>query len=359
MSRHVLMASDVKVRPIVWDWFPYVPRGELSCLVGPMDTGKSQWVNWMVARITREGGGVAMLSGEENPATTLTPRLLAAGADVSRVGFIRGAALEIEVVREACAVIPELRLITVDPITHFLPPGKDAYKTQHVREVLGALVKFAHDHGPTLIVVQHVNRDMKAPDALSRIADSQGLPQLARSILMWGRDNGSHRVLARAKANLAPPEAGMAESFEMRAREIPHAGSHPYVVHVGSSSSNAEDVIATAEQRSALDEAREFLEEFLAEGMQESGKVKAAAAAAGIGPYPLRRARERWVRSVRPGKTTGPYYWELIHPPYAPPQHSQHTQHSQQVQANAVDAVDAVKAEEESGGGTDADAAAA
>ena len=200
----VLMASDVKVRPIVWDWFPYVPRSELTCLVGPMDTGKSQAINWLAARTTREGGRVIMFSGEENPATTLVPRLMAAGADVQAIGFVQGATLEIESVLAACAAeVGGVRLITVDPLAHFMPAGRDVYKTQAVREVLRPLIDFAHADGPTLVVVQHINRDSSTTDALSRIADSQGLPQVARSILVWGRDDGTG-ACSRARRRTSP-----------------------------------------------------------------------------------------------------------------------------------------------------------
>ena len=39
-----------------------------------------------------------------------------------------------------------------------------------------------------MVLVQHLNRRADAGDALARIADSQGIPQLARSVLIWGPD---------------------------------------------------------------------------------------------------------------------------------------------------------------------------
>jgi hypothetical protein len=61
-----------------------------------------------------------------------------------------------------------------------------------------------------VLLVQHLNRCADAVDPLARIADSQGIPQLARSVLLWGPepsdpqgDRGTMKVLTRAKGNLA------------------------------------------------------------------------------------------------------------------------------------------------------------
>lgn len=66
-----------------------------------------------------------------------------------------------------------------------------------------------------MVLVQHLNRRSDAGgDPLARIADSQGIPQLARSVLVWGPDpadpegdRGKMKALTRAKGNLTKATA--------------------------------------------------------------------------------------------------------------------------------------------------------
>ena len=104
----------------------------------------------------------------------------------------------------------------------------------------------------------------------------------------------------------------MAETFEIHSKDVTNSGRQPYVVHVGASSTHADDLVQSAEARSSIDEAREFLEHTLGDGELSGSELNAAAKAAGVGEYALREAKRRYTRRRRPGGTTGPWVLSLL-----------------------------------------------
>ncbi len=321
------IAADVEVRPVEWLWRPYVPLSKVSAIAGKMGQGKSAFTHWLAAAVTtgqgistRAPGGVVLCSAEDDDADTIVPRLIAHGADLERVALIGGGELNIEAIERACEHVAA-RLLVLDPFPSFVPASRNAYKSQDVRLVLAPIVELARERQLAALCVQHVNRS-DASDALDRIADSQGLPQVARSVLVWGSDpkdergdSGSRKVLTRPKANLAPGGESPAAAFELISAEVQGAGSQPQLVYRGVSEARADDVVQTAEARSQAEAARLFLFDLLAAGSVPVKDGEAAAAEAGISTHALRKARERYVRSHRPGRNSGPWHWELLHTP--------------------------------------------
>jgi hypothetical protein len=221
------LAADVKVRPVEWLWYPYVPLGKLTAVAGRMGQGKSLWTEWLAAAVSTgrainppRPGGVVMLSAEDDEDDTIVPRLVSVGADLSRIALIAGTDLHTDTILEACERV-DARLLTIDPFTSYVPGNKNAYKSQDVRFVLAPIVALARARRLAAIVTQHINRS-DATDALDRIADSQGLPQVARSVLVWGPDpqdpagdSGTRKVLTRPKNNLISGNVSPAASFEI------------------------------------------------------------------------------------------------------------------------------------------------
>jgi hypothetical protein len=93
-------ADQVPLRAIHWLWCNRFALGKIGIIAGLPDVGKGQILCYIAARITLglewpngEGrspqGNVIILSAEENPNDSLGPRLEAAGADLSRIHFIK------------------------------------------------------------------------------------------------------------------------------------------------------------------------------------------------------------------------------------------------------------------------------
>ncbi len=311
-----IRASDITMRRVDWLWAPYVPLGKVSVIAGQMGQAKSLFTAWLAARTTREGGHVLMLNAEDDPADTGVPRLHAAGANVELVSLSEDWTLDAKSIEQQCDAHPNLRLITVDPVTAFFASNVDSWKNQAVRRALEPLRRLAQERGIAVLLVLHINRRGDTTDALSRISDSQGIPALARSVLIWGPDPsdpegdlGASKVLTRPKGNLARGTTGAA--FIIEEQRVTEDITAPRLRHLGDSVVRAEDVVSSESVRNQTDAAIVFLQDLLADGPQEVDAIKQAAEVAEIGEKALRKARERLCRSYRPQGNHGPYVWEL------------------------------------------------
>ena len=300
-----------------------MPLGKITAVAGQMGQAKSLWTIWLVAAVTqarglnlKRAGSVLILSAEDDPEDTTVPRLIAVGADLERVHFLSDFTLDADELQRRCDEIEDVRLVVVDPLSAYLGEKVDSWKTQHVRRALEPVRRLAQERAIAVVIVQHLNRRGDTPDALARIADSQGIPALARSVLVWGPnptdpdgDQGSLKVLTRAKMNLARGSASAA--FRIEETVIEKGIRAPRLIHIGESDARAEDVTADQITRTQTAAAMQFLRDQLADGPQEAEVVKAAADAADVTSKCLRIARERLVHSYRPGGNQGPYVWAL------------------------------------------------
>ena len=90
--------SAIKQRAVEWLWYPYIPYGKIPVLQGDPGEGKSTFALNIAALLTQ---GKAMPDGfmcdrpqvvmyqcaEDNPADTIKPRLVAAGANCDTIGI--------------------------------------------------------------------------------------------------------------------------------------------------------------------------------------------------------------------------------------------------------------------------------
>lgn len=318
----LIRAHTVTPRRVEWLWWPYVPLGKISACAGQMGQAKTLFTEWLAANVTRaprlnldKAASVLMMCAEDDAEDTTVPRLIAAGADLSRIAFPLDTALSADKLSNYCDEMGDVRLITIDPFAAYIPGNFDSYKSQDVRRVLNPIGDLARERRLAVLLIQHLNRRADTLDALARIADSQGIP-VARSVLIWGPDpsdpdgdQGTAKVLTRAKNNIARGNA--AAGFGIQTTEVPDAGSQPLLVHTGASDALASDVVSDQDARSRTQEAVLWLRDYLADGPKETEQGGRDASEAGISTKCLRSARERVARSYRPGGNHGPYVWEL------------------------------------------------
>src|SRR4051812_11304268 len=77
--------ADIQPAPVRWLWKGYVPLGKVTVLAGPQGLGKSLLAARLAAQVSQRVSDVLIASAEDDPTDTITPRLIAAGADCRRV----------------------------------------------------------------------------------------------------------------------------------------------------------------------------------------------------------------------------------------------------------------------------------
>ena len=175
---------------------------------------------------------VLIISGEDDYADTIKPRLLAAGVDESRVirltlerdekGNVVPLTLPTGLSRIRTALEQAhrdhglvVKLIIIDPITNFLSERTQTGIDASVRQALAPLSELASELDVALILVRHLNKqgEMKA---IYRGGGSIAFVALSRSAYVFERsENPDLFVMAPVKANLVPRHLWKARTYEI------------------------------------------------------------------------------------------------------------------------------------------------
>ncbi len=216
----------IEAKAAEWADQDRLPRAMLSLLVGSEGLGKTAVAIEMGARYTRgEVEGcfhgtpihVALLTPEDDPSRTIKPRLMAAGADMTRVHDLRlrkdqysqGFSLpnDVELIGNAFAD-HNIGFAIGDPIASLLDPSRNSWKDTDVREALEPLTDVLRTTDTTFLGMLHTNKS-NSTDPRQRGIGSVGWRQLARASLLLSVDpddptgaNGYSRALAHDKHNL-------------------------------------------------------------------------------------------------------------------------------------------------------------
>ena len=223
---HIVVASSVTGQRVKWIWNAWLPAGKLTVLDGDPDVGKSTLSLDIAARITRGGrmpdgtegikpANICLLSGEDDMEDTIVWRLMAAGADLSRVSHIQCALDDTD--EEVPFTIPRdlklleqhvldwgAALIIVDVLNEYLDERVDGHKDQSVRRVLRQVRSVATNTGAAVLALRHMRKE-SSPKAIYRGGGSIGIIGAARAgwAVAYHPDDESLRVLAAVKMNLA------------------------------------------------------------------------------------------------------------------------------------------------------------
>jgi AAA domain len=309
MNATFLTPAD-RLRPeaVRFLWEPWLPAGKLALLDGDPDTGKSLLTCDLAARLSRgELGGspasVILVNAEDQPADTIVPRLIAAGADLARVQVWDTGALPVlpkdtSALREA-VVEAGAALLVLDPLMAFLGRQAAANSDQSVRRALLPLQGLAAETGCAVLLVRHLTKFLRRR-ALYRGLGSIGIAASARSAMLVSRDAGEpdRRLLAATKTNLGPRPAA-------KAFRIIGAGAAARLEWLADDAMiEADDLVRPTEPARAG-----WLRAMLAKAPRKAAEVESQAAQAGISWRTLQRAKADV--GVLSEKWKNEWYWLL------------------------------------------------
>jgi putative DNA primase/helicase len=351
--------DEVMMKPMNWLWKYYLPRGKLIVIAGAKADGKTTIGLKLAATVTRGGewpdgtrapvGSALIWSGEDDISDTLAPRLVACGADLSRVYFVVGArdeqdnkrafdpARDIPILAERAAEINDLVFVMIDPLVSAV--SGDSHKNAEVRRALQPLAALAEERQCVVVGITHFTKGTSGKHPVERVTGSLAFGAASRVILVTatpkdnedqqenGEDHGDKRMLIRAASNVGPSGGGF--EYDLIREDLPDCGLSEVQKLVWGNPVegkawellNSAEGIEGREKKTKMELAREFLVRVLSDGPMNSDEVKALAAKEDISARTLVRAKEDFLPPARqqpgspniwlwwlPGKDDGPAY---------------------------------------------------
>ena len=220
----MLCYEDIEQTSVEWLWFPYIPFGKLTIIQGNPGEGKTYFAMMLTAACTNrklfpnmediEPFNVIYQTAEDGMGDTIKPRLVEAGADLSRVMVIDDTeeALTLSDDRIEKAVRQNhVRLVIIDPVQAFIGADVDMNRANEVRPVFRKLEMIAEKTGCAIVLIGHLNKS-SGTQSTYRGLGSIDIMAAVRSLIFIGkvRKDPTTRVLIHEKSSLAPPGETMA-----------------------------------------------------------------------------------------------------------------------------------------------------
>ena len=334
----ITCATEIKPKPIDWLWNGWLARGKLEVFAGTAGTGKTTIAISLAAAVSIGGrlpdgtrspvGHVLIWSGEDSAEDTLVPRLIAAGADLSKIHFIGDVkhgdeirsfdpAIDIAALNHAAARIGNISMLIVDPIVNAVVG--DSHKNGEVRRALQPLVDFGEKLGCAVLGISHFSKGTGGKEPLERVTGSLAFGALARIVLATAKiteGETSRRIFCRAKSNIGLDDGGFEYSLNQKEVEGYPGLFSSYVLWGNAVEGSARELLAEPDNResgeqgsTALDDAKDFLRELLKDGSLPQKQIQDDAKGASHAWATVRRAKTDL--SVKSIKTLGGWHWKL------------------------------------------------
>ena len=334
--------DTVEVEQIEWLLYPFIPYGKVTIIQGDPGEGKTTMVLQIIAKLTRgetilpadstkdkrttidsEGGTVDTENAENDVSTqhletpvnviyqtaedglgdTIKPRLLAAGADCTKVMVIDDSEQPLtmaDVRLEEAIVQTKARMVVLDPIQGFLGSEVDMHRANEIRPLMKRIAVLAEKYHCAIILIGHMNKNSNGKSSYRGLG-SIDFQAAARSVLIVGRikDEPEVRVACHTKSSLAPE--GKAIAFRL--------DKNNGFEWIGEYDISADELLNGEGKGQKTRKAKEFLLEILADGGMAQKKIEEEAEKLGIKKKTLRNAKmELGIDSVKRGNQ---WYWML------------------------------------------------
>lgn len=328
--------ETVEVEQIEWLLYPFIPFGKVTIIQGDPGEGKTTMVLQIIAKLTRgepillkqqsqkeaqkdseenlkqkvlsqdnpiQPVNVIYQTAEDGLGDTIKPRLLAAGADCSRVQVIddREQPLTMLDVRlEEAIMQTKARMVVLDPIQGFLGTDVDMHRANEIRPLMKRVAVLAEKYHCAIILIGHMNKNSNGKSSYRGLG-SIDFQAAARSVLIVGRlkDEPETRVMCHVKSSLAPE--GKSVAFRL--------DKETGFQWIGEYDISADDLLSGDARGQKSRIAKEFLLDILADGGMAQKKIEEEASKQGIKKKTLRNAKQELeIDSIKRGNQ---WFWIL------------------------------------------------
>lgn len=333
--------DSVEVEQVEWLLYPFIPYGKVTIIQGDPGEGKTTMVLQIIAKLTRgepvlpvtdttkekqsdeadsenndsdaEGNiqeqpsilpvNVIYQTAEDGLGDTIKPRLLAAGADCSKVLVIDDSDQPLtmaDVRLEEAIVQTKAKMVVFDPIQGFLGAEVDMHRANEIRPLMKRIAVLAEKYHCAVILIGHMNKNSNGKSSYRGLG-SIDFQAAARSVLIVGRvkDEPEVRVVCHTKSSLAPEGTSIAFRLD----------KNNGFEWIGEYDISADELLNGDGRGQKSRKAKEFLLEILANGGMTQKKIAEEAESRGIKSKTLWNAkRELEIDSVKRGKQ---WYWML------------------------------------------------
>lgn len=324
---NAVSAASITPTAIHWAWPGWLALGKLTILAGAGGTGKTTLSiglaatltsggRWPDGEVCRERRSVIIWSSEDDPADTIVPRLIGAGADLTKVFILQGRinglgetepfdpAKDIDLLALELIRLNDVGLIMIDPIVSAV--AGDMHKANDVRRALQGLVDLAEQHDCAVLGITHFSKGSAGSNPAERVLGSQAFGALARTVLVAAKQEDSDlRVLARAKSNIAVDDGGC--SYSIEECTVGNGITTTRVLWGDTIEGSAREILAEVERVEAEgspddDDPAEALRRILSEGRLTGKEAKRLMTDNGYTQKQIRTAREKLsVETTREG----------------------------------------------------------
>ena len=305
----IKFASETPMKKRKWLWRDWLAHNSYHLIAGLKGTAKSTLTFKMAATIsagakwpdgsTAPRGVCVIWNGEDDVEETIIPRLVVAGADLSRVAIVSTVKEEgvkrpfdpsvdfdallvmITKLNETKDPTRKVRFLTLDPVIMVLSGRTDSHKAAEVRRDTQPLVYAAKELDIGIVGVTHFSKNSHGLHPTDRVLGSQAMTALPRVVMLAVKAptemDPNRRMFIRSDNNIGKDGGGF--EYRLETSAVPQHLELDDATHIEWGEfleGSATQLIAEAEGKGDEDDekgASEFLKETLTAKPQLAAKV--------------------------------------------------------------------------------------
>lgn len=225
--------SEVKSKTVEWLWYPFIPFGKVTMILGDPGCGKSSVTLFLTSILSNgkklplqeenvKSCNIIYQNREDNEEDTVKPRLDGYGANCDKVIYVKEDDDIISIMGkdlEELIKISNAKVLILDPLQAFFDGG-NMLRVESVRPIMNNLIKIAENTGTAIILIGHLNKNEGGKDLYRAVGsiDFTASPRCVNIISEEESLGKDYRVLTNIKNNLA--KKGQALSFRLKENTI-------------------------------------------------------------------------------------------------------------------------------------------